>query len=145
MPTQPHSDIGFARIRSSIDGRRSASEAGRSDGMRRGAPMNQPINKTEQAVKAELFRAMHSGPHLLLLPNAWDAISARIVVEAGFHAIATTSGGVAWTLGYKDGEAAPWDEVVAATARIARAVVMPVTADIETGYGDTPEAVGRSI
>jgi 2-methylisocitrate lyase-like PEP mutase family enzyme len=101
--------------------------------------------QTEQAIKAELFRAMHSGPPLLLLPNAWDAISARIVIAAGFRAIATTSGGVAWALGYPDGEAAPWDEVVAATARIARAVVAPVTADIESGYGETPEAVGRSI
>src|SRR5437764_7895830 len=107
--------------------------------------MNQPINKTEQTAKAELFRAMHSGPRLLLLPNAWDGISARIVVAAGFHAIATTSGGVAWALGYADGEAAPWDEVVAATARIARAVAAPVTADIEAGYGATQEAVGRSI
>src|SRR5437868_10034936 len=103
------------------------------------------MNRSEQANKAELFRAMHSGPPILLLPNAWDAISARIVVAAGFHAIATTSGGVAWALGYADGEAAPWDEVVAATARIARAVAVPVTADIETGYGATPEAVGRSI
>jgi 2-methylisocitrate lyase-like PEP mutase family enzyme len=101
--------------------------------------------QTEQAIKAELFRAMHSGPPLLLLPNAWDAISARIVIAAGFRAIATTSGGVAWALGYPDGEAAPWDEVVAATARIARAVAAPVTADIESGYGETPEAVGRSI
>ncbi len=91
------------------------------------------MNQTEQAIKAELFRAMHSGPPLLLLPNAWDAISARIVIAAGFHAIATTSGGVAWALGYPDGEAAPWDEVVAATARIARAVAVPVTADIEIG------------
>jgi len=107
--------------------------------------MNQPMNQAQQAVKAELFRAMHSGPHLLLLPNAWDAISARIIVGAGFPAIATTSGGVAWALGYVDGEAAPWDEVVAATARIARAVAAPVTADIESGYGDTPDAVGRSI
>jgi len=103
------------------------------------------MNQSEQANKAELFRAMHSGPHLLLLPNAWDAISARIVIAAGFQAIATTSGGVAWALGYADGEAAPWDEVVAATGRIARAVAVPVTADIESGYGDTPDAVGRSI
>ncbi len=103
------------------------------------------MSGAEQAVKAGLFRAMHYGPGLLLLPNAWDAISARIIVGAGFHAIATTSGGVAWALGYPDGEAAPWDEVVAATARIARAVAVPVTADIETGYGDTPEAVGRAI
>lgn len=103
------------------------------------------MNQAEQAVKAELFRAMHHGPGLLLLPNAWDAISARIVVEAGFRAIATTSGGVAWALGYADGEATPWAEVVAATARIARSVATPVTADIESGYGDTPAAVGRSI
>jgi 2-methylisocitrate lyase-like PEP mutase family enzyme len=103
------------------------------------------MNQAEQAVKAELFRAMHSGPPLLLLPNAWDAISARIIVAAGFHAIATTSGGVAWALGYADGEAAPWDEVVAATARIVRAVAVPVTADIESGYGASPSAVARSI
>src|SRR5579863_7758094 len=103
------------------------------------------MDQAEQAGKAELFRAMHGGPPLLLLPNAWDAISARIVVATGFHAVATTSGGVAWALGFPDGEAAPWDEVVAATARIARAVPVPVTADIETGYGETPEAVGRSI
>ncbi len=103
------------------------------------------MNQSEQATKAALFRAMHKGPPLLVLPNAWDAISARIIVAAGFRAIATTSGGVAWALGYGDGEAAPWDEVVAATQRIARAVAVPVTADIETGYGATPEAVGRSI
>jgi 2-methylisocitrate lyase-like PEP mutase family enzyme len=103
------------------------------------------MSQAEQAIKAELFRAMHSGPPLLLLPNAWDAISARIIVAAGFHAIATTSGGVAWALGYPDGEAAPWDEVVAATARIARAVAVPVTADIETGYGASPEALAHSI
>jgi 2-methylisocitrate lyase-like PEP mutase family enzyme len=103
------------------------------------------MNTEEQAAQAEAFRAMHRGPRLLLLPNAWDAMSARIIVAAGFAAIATTSGGLAWALGYPDGEAAPWEEVVAATARIARAVAVPVTADIESGYGDTPEAVGRSI
>ncbi len=103
------------------------------------------MNRAEQAAKAERFRAMHRGPRLLLLPNAWDAISARLIVDAGFAAIATTSGGVAWALGYPDGEAAPWDEVVAATARIARSVEVPVTADIESGYGATPEAVARSI
>jgi 2-methylisocitrate lyase-like PEP mutase family enzyme len=103
------------------------------------------MNHIEQAAKAEQFRALHRGPELLVLPNAWDAISARIVAAAGFPAIATTSGGVAWALGYPDGEAAPWEEVVAATARIARTVPVPVTADIESGYGDTPEAVGRRI
>ena len=103
------------------------------------------MNQAEQAQKAERFRAMHRGPPLLVLPNAWDAISARIIIAAGFQAIATTSGGVAWALGYADGEVTPWEEVVAATARIARSVAVPVTADIETGYGETPEAVGRSI
>ena len=103
------------------------------------------MNEAEQASKAEAFRALHRGPRLLLLPNAWDAMSARIVASEGFPAIATTSGGLAWALGYPDGEVAPWDEVVAATARIARAVSVPVTADIESGYGDTPEAVAHSI
>ena len=103
------------------------------------------MNRDEQARKAELLRSLHREPRLLLLPNAWDALSARLIVEAGFPAIATTSGGVAWALGYPDGEAAPWQEVVAATARIARAVDVPVTADIESGYGDTPEAVAGSI
>jgi len=103
------------------------------------------MNAAEQRVKAEQFRALHKGPRLLVLPNAWDAVSARIVAAAGFPAIATTSGGVAWALGYADGEAAPWDEVVAATARIARAVAVPVTADIESGYGATADAVGRAI
>src|SRR5271167_2140096 len=103
------------------------------------------MNVAEQARQAEKFRNMHRGPALLLLPNAWDAISARIFAVAGFPAIATTSGGVSWAIGYADGEAAPWSEVVAATARIARVVAVPVTADIEAGFGDTPEAVGKSI
>jgi 2-methylisocitrate lyase-like PEP mutase family enzyme len=103
------------------------------------------MNAAEQALRAENFRNMHRGPALLLLPNAWDAISARIFAVAGFPAVATTSGGVSWALGYADGEAAPWPEVVAATVRIARVVSIPVTADIEAGFGDTPEAVGRAV
>jgi len=103
------------------------------------------MNAAEQAGKAEIFRNLHRGPSLLLLPNAWDAISARICAAAGFPSIATTSGGVSWALGYADGEAAPWPEVVAATARIVRVVSVPVTADIEAGFGDTPESVGKSI
>lgn len=103
------------------------------------------MDQREQAAKAEAFRALHRGPRLLLLPNAWDAMSARIIAESGFPAIATTSGGVSWALGYADGEAAPWEEIVATTGRMARAVAVPVTADIEAGFGDTPEAVARSI
>jgi 2-methylisocitrate lyase-like PEP mutase family enzyme len=103
------------------------------------------MDTREQAQMAELFRNMHQGPSLLLLPNAWDALSARIFAGAGFSAIATTSGGVSWAIGYADGEAAPWEEVVEATRRIVRAVHVPVTADIEAGFGDTPEAVGKSV
>ena len=103
------------------------------------------MTKDEQKRLAEAFRKMHRAPPLLLLPNAWDAMSARIFEAAGFGAIATTSGGVAWALGFPDGEHAPWSEVVAVTERIVRAVHVPVTADIEGGYGETPEQVATSV
>ncbi len=103
------------------------------------------MSTAEQAAKAEAFRALHRGPPLLLMANAWDAITARLFEAEGFAAVATTSGGVSWAVGYADGEAAPWDEVVGQTARIARAVKVPVTADIEAGFGATPEEVARSI
>ena len=93
---------------------------------------------------ADAFRRAHRGP-LLLLPNAWDAMSARQFEAAGFGAVATTSGGLAWDLGHADGEKAPWREVVAAHERIVRAVRVPVTADIEAGYGDTPAQIAKSI
>jgi 2-methylisocitrate lyase-like PEP mutase family enzyme len=93
---------------------------------------------------ADAFRRAHQSP-LLLLPNAWDAMSARQFEAAGFGAVATTSGGLAWDLGYPDGEGAPWHEVVEATRRVVRAVRVPVTADIEAGYGETPDRVGQRI
>lgn len=102
------------------------------------------MTKDRQKQLAEAFRRAHRGP-LLLLPNAWDAMSARQFEAAGFGAVATTSGGVAWALGHADGEQAPWREVVAAHERIVRAVRVPVTADIESGYGETPEQVANSI
>jgi 2-methylisocitrate lyase-like PEP mutase family enzyme len=102
------------------------------------------MNKDRQKQLADAFRAMHRGP-LLLLPNAWDAMSARQFEAAGFPAIATTSGGVAWDLGYADGEKSPWHEIVTAHERIVRVVRVPVTADIEAGYGETPDAVEKSI
>ncbi|MGC9949642.1 MAG: isocitrate lyase/phosphoenolpyruvate mutase family protein [Bryobacteraceae bacterium] len=89
-----------------------------------------------QAEKAEAFRAMHRGPEILVLPNVWDCASARIIEEAGFSAIATTSAGVANALGYPDGERIPAAEMLAAVTRIARCVGVPVTADLEAGYGD---------
>jgi hypothetical protein len=101
--------------------------------------------KEDQKRLAEAFRQKHQAPPLLLLPNAWDAMSARVFEATGFDAIATTSGGVAWALGFSDGEKAPWNEVVAATERIVRTVRVPVTADIEGGYGETPNQVASSV
>ena len=103
------------------------------------------MNIAAQFAKAQLFRHMHDRASVLLLPNAWDAASARLFARAGFSAVATTSAGVAWSLGYADGEQAPLDDVLAATARIAHAVDLPVTADIESGYGATPDAVAETV
>jgi 2-methylisocitrate lyase-like PEP mutase family enzyme len=97
-----------------------------------------------QSKKASALRAMHSGKEILLLPNVWDVASARIIEETGFGAIATTSAGIAFSLGYPDGQKISREEMLAAVARIARSVRVPVTADVEAGYGDTPEDVARS-
>jgi 2-methylisocitrate lyase-like PEP mutase family enzyme len=102
------------------------------------------MNIEEQTSKAMTFRAMHRGPNILVLPNAWDVASARVFEEAGFGAIATTSAGVAFTLGYPDGQKISRTEMLARVARIARAVKVPVTADVEGGYGDRPEDAGRT-
>ncbi|MEU3951094.1 isocitrate lyase/PEP mutase family protein [Streptomyces achromogenes] len=91
--------------------------------------------------KAEQFRALHRGRapgDPLVLPGPWDAAAARVLAEAGFPALATPSAGVAASLGYADG-ATPADEMFAAVARIARAVDVPVSADVEGGYGLAPE------
>jgi 2-methylisocitrate lyase-like PEP mutase family enzyme len=84
---------------------------------------------------AKRLRARHSGPEPLVLPNAWDVASAIAVERAGAAAVATTSSGVAATLGYEDGEAIPPDEMLDLVRRIASAVAVPVTADLEAGYG----------
>jgi 2-methylisocitrate lyase-like PEP mutase family enzyme len=103
------------------------------------------VNLATQIDKAQAFRKMHDRAAILLLPNAWDAGSARLFAQRGFAAVATTSGGVAWSLGYADGEAAPLEEVLAAIARITRVVAVPVTVDMETGYGATPAAVAATV
>lgn len=81
------------------------------------------------------LRALHVPGSPLILPNAWDADSARLVEAAGFPVVATSSAAVAAVLGYEDGHAAPVDEMFAAARRIARAVSIPVTVDAEGGYG----------
>src|SRR5260370_26116316 len=97
-----------------------------------------------QTKKASAFRAMHSGKEILLLPNVWDVASARIIEEAGFGAVATTSAGIAFSLGYPDGQKISRDEMLAAGARIARSVRVPVTADCGAGYGNTPADAART-
>ena len=92
----------------------------------------------QQARKAEQLRKLHVGPRILILANAWDVISARVVEDAGFPAVATTSAGVAAVLGYPDGQRVPQREMLEFVARIARAVSVPVTADMESGYGISP-------
>jgi len=86
----------------------------------------------------DLLRSLHRPGDPLLLPNAWDVATARAVVAAGFPVVATSSGAVAATLGYEDHEGAPADEMLAAAARIARSVDVPVTVDAEAGYGMEP-------
>ena len=94
-----------------------------------------------QSEKAEALRRLHAGPRILRLCNVWDAASARIVELAGFPAVATGSAGIAYSLGYPDGEAIPPAGMLAQVRSIARAVSVPVTADLEAGYGDIEQTV----
>ena len=98
-----------------------------------------------QVAKAEAFKALHRGPEPLVLVNASDASIARIVVEAGYPAIATSSAGIAWLMGYADGENIPREEMLWMVRRIAERVNVPVTADMEAGYGTEPEAVADTV
>lgn len=98
-----------------------------------------------QCKKAEAFRRLHDRARLLVLPNAWDAMSARIFEAAGFSAIATTSAGVSYSVGYPDGELLPRDEMIAAVARIARCVNVPVTADMESGFARSPDDIAETV
>ena len=97
-----------------------------------------PSQAADLQSRCDLLRSLHRPGTPLLLPNAWDVVTARAVVAAGFPVVATTSWGVAETLGYEDEERAPADEMLATAARIARAVEVPVTIDAEAGYGMQP-------
>lgn len=122
----------------------------------RSSPMEHPIPSQKRLTvpsgsqqQADLFRRLHSKGRILVLVNAWDAASARVVEHGGADAIATTSAGMAWSLGYADGEQMPRDEFVAACARICRVTRVPVSVDIESGFGSTTdqvcELVGRLL
>ena len=103
------------------------------------------MSSTIHKEKAIQFRGFHQGPPLLVLPNVWDAASARIIEQAGFLAIATTSSGVAASLGYSDGQHMSREMMIDAIARIVRVVECPVTADIEAGYGNSIEEVVQTV
>jgi 2-methylisocitrate lyase-like PEP mutase family enzyme len=94
--------------------------------------------------KAAALLALHDGPGFVLA-NAWDAGSARILEQVGFAAIATTSAGIAWSCGVPDGGAIDRDTMLAHIGQIVAAVDVPVTADLEAGYGETADEVGRTV
>jgi len=98
-----------------------------------------------KAETAAIFHRLHAGPEPLLLPNAWDAGSARLMESLGAKAVATTSAGVAWTHGYPDGDVLPVRLLISAVAAIARAIRVPLTVDVEGGYSDDPAAVEETV
>ena len=99
----------------------------------------------QTSYSAAAFRELHHQATPLLLPNAWDAGSARLIESLGAAAIATTSAGVAWSLGYRDGNALPVEEYVARAASIARVISVPLSVDIEGGYADDPATVAETV
>ncbi len=94
-----------------------------------------PDTREQLREKAHRLKNLHRPGQPLLLMNVWDAFSARIVEESGYPAIATTSAGIAFLEGYPDGERIPRDRMLAGVRRVSRAVTVPVTADLEAGYG----------
>lgn len=99
---------------------------------------------TDQQEKAERFLQLHHGPGPLLIPNPWDAGSARLLEWLGFAALATTSSGFAATLGRLDGSVTR-DEALAHAAAVSAAVTVPVSADLENGFADSPEGVAETV
>jgi 2-methylisocitrate lyase-like PEP mutase family enzyme len=101
------------------------------------------MNHALQAKKADQLRKLHHGPKILIFPNAWDVISARMVEDLGFPAVATTSAGVAAVLGYPDGQKIPRNQMLEFVARIAHGITVPLTADLESGYATTPAELAQ--
>jgi 2-methylisocitrate lyase-like PEP mutase family enzyme len=94
---------------------------------------------------AALFHRLHAGPDLLILANAWDAQSAKVIERAGARAIATSSAAVAWAHGYGDGHQLPVARLVETVSAIARVVAVPVSVDVEGGYSDEPTTVAENV
>ena len=100
--------------------------------------------RPDHHARAEHFRALHRGPGLLTLGSVWDAGSAVVFEREGFKALGTSSAGVAYAQGLPDGEVLSLDRMIDAVGSIARAVAIPVSADLESGFGDTPEAIAQA-
>lgn len=103
------------------------------------------MNSKEQSLKAETFHRLHQQPSTFVLPNAWDVISAKMFEECGFKSIGTTSAGIAASLGYLDGQSIPLNKMVETIENIAKSVNVPVSADIEAGYGQTVDEVLETV
>lgn len=103
------------------------------------------VEQVDQVARADRLRVYHFGKAPLVLPNAWDVASARAVVDEGFKAVATTSAGVAEALGWADEEKTPYEEMLKVVARIAQNVEVPVSADIESGYGLSPGELAEHL
>jgi 2-methylisocitrate lyase-like PEP mutase family enzyme len=110
--------------------------------MKSGAEMSRSHSNKDRAAQ---FRALHNDGSILVLPNAWDAGSARLAEDCGARAIATSSAAVCWAHGYADGETMPTAILLAATAEIVRAVNIPVSVDSEAGFSSDPEAVADFV
>ena len=104
------------------------------------------MHPATQAEKGERFVALHNGCETFVIPNPWDAGTARILTSFGFKALTTTSAGLAFALGRRDGEGAiSRDETLANAKAVAAATDLPVAADLENGFGDAPETVAKTI
>src|SRR5260370_35576080 len=100
---------------------------------------------TSTKAKGATFHQLHHLDQILILPNCWDALSAVVLKEAGAKAIATTSAGLAWAHGYADGEKLPVDVLIRSVGEITRAIDLPVTVDLESGYSDDLAKLARTI
>jgi 2-methylisocitrate lyase-like PEP mutase family enzyme len=103
------------------------------------------MDRTQQQHQARCFLALHHDPELLVLPNIWDPLGARLLVSLGFPAVATASAAVAFSLGLDDGERIDLDTMLEVIGRIARSVEVPLTADIESGYAEQPDDVAGNV
>ena len=103
------------------------------------------MHGSAQADKAQQFRQMHHQESLLVLPNIWDALGARLLVGLGYPAVATASAAVSFSHGYDDGEHIPFATLLQAVGQISRAVDVPISVDMERGYADTQEALADNV